>query len=358
MLYDGEAFLRHRRSGISRFFSELISEYRRDPSLSVEPVTPYRYVANAHLASRRSGFVQIPLPHRVRYRVLRRLNARRIAAATGVDLVHHSLYESCALDTWVAPKRVCTVYDFTMELFPELFWDTSSELRDKRLFLDRCDVVTCISRTTYDDLRRFYPDLDKPVVVTLLGTAPAFFHPQEAAIRGLPERYLLHVGNRHKHKNADLLFRAFAELSRSDRTLHLVLSGQHLPDEAERLRDLGIADRTVLLKATDGQLPWLYHRASAFVFPSRYEGFGLPVVEAMAAGCPVVLANTPGLLEVAGDAALVFAPDDVDMLVRHLERLVNDSAMAAAMRERGSRRAAQFTWRRTAEATSAAYDLI
>lgn len=357
VLFDSEAFIRHRRSGITRYFAELIGEFRADESWGVEPLTPFRYVANAHLSENLPGqYRQVPLPARWRAPVMDRLNSRAMRSAVSADIVHHSVYEPSALERWSAPKRVCTVYDFTFELFPDLFPQTQEDVSAKNLFIDRCDALLCISNTTYDDLRHFHPQLDKPVIVTHLGVSDRFFTVPRSNIRGLPDRYLLHVGNRHVHKNVDVLFQAFAAIARTDPSLHLVLCGNSLSDEPARLRELGIQERTLNLNVSDEQLPWLYHNAQAFVFPSRYEGFGLPLVEAMAAGCPTIISKTPALLEVAEDAALVFAPDDVESLTEHIQNLLGDTQAQIRLRDAGALRAADFTWRRTAEQTMHAYD--
>jgi glycosyltransferase involved in cell wall biosynthesis len=321
-------------------------------------VTPYRWVANSHLAEGHPGYTQIPLPGRLRPAVLERLNARRIRRGSGeADLVHYSLYEVPSLETWTAPCRVCTIYDFTFEHFPE-FLKWSDHLEAKELFIQRCDALICISQATHDDLIRFHPKLDKPSFVVPLGVGQEFFDPEPARIRGLPDRYLLYVGNRHPHKNVELLLRAFAEICSDHPDLHLVLAGAYLPAETARLQELGIAGRTVRVRVSDRQLPWLYHRAQAFVFPSRYEGFGLPVLEAMAAGAPVAISNAPALLELGSDIALVFDPDDQEALAGQIERLISDPALADRMRGEGRRRAGEFTWRRTAELTVAAYDQV
>lgn len=356
--FDGEAFLRHTRSGVTRYFAELLREYADAPALGVVPVTPYRFVASEHLVDRVPGrYRRVPLPGRVRYPLLARANARRLRRRGEVDLVHHSIYEPAALDLWPDVPRVCTVYDFSMEVVPESFGDTSGLLAAKADFLARADVLVCISDNTEADLHRFHPALRQPVVVTHLAASEEFFDPRPATIRGLPERYLLYVGNRHPHKNADVLFRAFARIHRSFPDVALVLTGAWLPDEPARLAELGIDERVVTLRATDAQLPWLYHRAEAFVFPSRYEGFGLPVVEAMAAGCPVLVADTPALVEVAGDAAGVFGVDDDEALADLLGGLLTGPGEGERLRAAGRERAAQFTWRRTAEATARAYQL-
>jgi glycosyltransferase involved in cell wall biosynthesis len=357
VLFDGKAFIRHRRSGVTRYLSELIHEFRSHEQLGVDPVTPYRWVANSHLAEGWPGYTQVPLPGRMRPAVLERLNSRRMRRGSdGADLVHHSLYEEPSLEEWRAPRRVCTIYDFTFEHFPEFIGDWSDHLAVKELFIQRCDALICISQATHDDLLRFHPGLDKPAVVVPLGVGDEFLNPQPTHIRGVPDRYLLYVGNRHPHKNVDLLLSAFADISARQTDLHLVLAGAYLPAETARLQELGIADKTIRLRVSDRQLPSLYQRAEAFVFPSRYEGFGLPVLEAMAAGCPVAISDAPALLELASDVALVFDPDDRDMLVSQIERLTADRGLAESLREKGRRRAEEFTWRRTAELTVAAYD--
>ena len=355
VLFDGEAFIRHRRSGITRYLSELIHQFRASPALGVEPVTPYRWVANSHLADGSSDYTQIPLPGRLRPQLLGCLNTRLRRGSGDADLVHHSLYQKEALARWKGRRRVCTVHDFTFERFPELFGDTSGHLAAKAIFLERCDALICVSRTTFNDLERFHPGLDKPTFVVPHGVGEHFFEPEQVRIRRLPPRYLLYVGNRHPHKNVELLLRAFARVSVHEKDLHLVLVGAYLSDEDVQLRELGIARRTLRLKVSDRELPWLYHQARAFVFPSLYEGFGLPVLEAMAAGCPVAVADADALVELASEVALVFERDDPDLLAEQIERLLSDRALATRLREAGRTRARDFTWRLTAERTAAAY---
>jgi glycosyltransferase involved in cell wall biosynthesis len=356
--FDGTAFMQHRRSGISRYFAELIAAYDADPGLGVVPVTPYRYVTNVHLDGQPRAFRSLPLPRRLRPPVLSRLNRRHARrGGQSADVVHFPLYHPDALERSAAGRSVTTVYDFTFEVFPDLFGDVSGELDAKGLFLERCDALACISEATRTDLHRFHPELDKPVVVTPLAVSAEFFRADDRPVRGMPERYLLHVGNRAVHKNVDLLLRAFQRLMPEHPDLHLVMSGAGVPGEAERIEELGIASRTRLVKVSDRDLPSLYRRAAAFVFPSRYEGFGLPVVEAMAAGCPTVVSTTPALVEVAADAVVAVDPDDLDGLVAVLDRLLGDPAQAVRLRRAGRERASGYSWRRTAELTAIAYDL-
>ena len=113
--------------------------------------------------------------------------------------------------------------------------------------------------------------------------------------------------------------------------------------------------QTHVVRIADRDLPQLYAHAAAFVFPSHYEGFGMPVIEAMAAGCPVVISEAPALVEVASGAADVIGVDDVDGLVTTLERILGDADHRRTMAEPGRTRAADFSWRQTAELTAQAY---
>jgi len=170
---------------------------------------------------------------------------------------------------------------------------------------------------------------------------------------------VLSLSAKRPHKNIARLFRALAELDPTERP-SLVVPGYPTPHEG-KLRDLavalGIADRVRMpewLPAAD--LEGLYANAACVVFPSLYEGFGLPVLEAMARGVPVACSNRSSLLEVAGDAALLFDPEDVQAIRSALERLLRDADLAARLGEAGRARAATFTWRRTAELTAASYE--
>lgn len=353
--FDGYSFMQHRRSGMTRYFAELIAAFEAEPRHHVRPVMPYRFVSNLHLAHSDRRFHALPLPRRLRQPVFTSLNRRWAAEADGVDLVH--AVSHLGVEPSGEIPVVLTVHDFTYELMPELFDDVSDDLRSKARWLDRASAVICVSEATRQDLQHFHPEFDRPVVVAHHAVAKTFYDARRSPFRGLPERYILHVGNRLPHKNVDLLMRAFAEISRRDPGLHLVLSGAPLPGEAALLEELGIADRTHLMKVSDARLSTLYACAEVFVFPSLYEGFGLPLLEAMAAGCPVVMSEIPASVEVAGDSAVAIDPYDVDGLVAALERVLGDRDLADQMRQAGRCRAETYNWDKCAEITASAYDL-
>jgi glycosyltransferase involved in cell wall biosynthesis len=165
---------------------------------------------------------------------------------------------------------------------------------------------------------------------------------------GLSFPYLLCVSNRKHHKNEFRLVEAFARAS-LPAGVHLVLTGKPTVELTNCLERHHVAPRVHFVGAVpEAKLPSLYHSAEAVVFPSLYEGFGLPVLEAMACGTPVVTANVTAMPEVAGGAALLVDPTSVEQIAVAIEQIISDTSLRAQLREKGLVRATQFSWTRTA----------
>jgi glycosyltransferase involved in cell wall biosynthesis len=179
---------------------------------------------------------------------------------------------------------------------------------------------------------------------------------------GLETPYVLYVSNHQRKKNTEGLVRAFARVAREEPDVTLAMTGWQTPRfrlVLELIESLGLASRVkVLGHVPDDALPSLYGGAHVFTLPSLHEGFGLPILEAMACGTPVLTSNIYALPEVAGDAAELVDPYDVGQIAEGLLRLLRDPGHAAVLRERGLRRAADFTWRRSAEQHLAAYERV
>jgi glycosyltransferase involved in cell wall biosynthesis len=174
--------------------------------------------------------------------------------------------------------------------------------------------------------------------------------------------YVLYVGNLTKRKNIELALRGFANVAERYPDLRFVLVGPSVFRQTHVgaiAAALGIADRVVLTgSVADDDLPMLYSRARAFLFPSFYEGFGLPVLEAMACGAPVIASNVTSLPEVVGDAGLLIDPHSTDEMTAALDRVLSDEPLRAGLREKGFRRAAAFTWDKTAQQTLDVYRAV
>jgi glycosyltransferase involved in cell wall biosynthesis len=218
-------------------------------------------------------------------------------------------------------------------------------------------LVLADSAATAQDLRRFYRLPARALRVVPLGVGEDFL---ALANHRKPERFLLAVSTLHPHKNLDGLLRAFAGFRRRRPEFRLTVTGIHgfFTEELRQLRDtLGLADSVEF----PGWIPReelldLYTRAWAFLYPSKFEGFGLPVLEALAAGVPAACSNVEPLASLAGDAALQFDPYSAEAIAAAMDRVAGDDALRARLAGAGPRRAAQFPWRATAQATLAALE--
>lgn len=352
---DDQMATSQRHGGISRYFAELIREFSSNSALGVK-ADPPRYVRSVHYLT--AGFGKsLPTPFGRDRRTLRTANrVGSLLRRNEPDIVHHTYYDAAYLKRYAdVPFRVTTIYDMIPELLPGFFPEGNPHL-DKRDFVESADLILCISESTKHDLMRLYGPQRAPIVVTPLGVDPAF-SPHRDSVAALPQKYVLYVGSRRGYKDFPVLAKAFAQIALPADGVVLVAvgGGAFSPEESREFRRLGIEERVRQADLTDDELEGAYAHADCFVYPSRYEGFGLPTLEAMASGCPTILARSSSHPEVGGDAAMYFTPADVDDLASALGRVSRDADQRRAMRDAGLLRAADFTWRRTAELTAQAY---
>lgn len=287
----------------------------------------------------------------------------RLAARAGVDLVHSFANTAPG---WGRYRRAVTVHDLIYRIYPETHSGVLTlGLRALvRLAVSRSDRVIVDSQSTGDDVMRLLGAPADQVDVVPLGigaTATGVALPEADLRRELElgdRPIVLSVSAKRPHKNLLRLIDAVASFSPEERPL-LVLPGYatwHEAELRERAATRGVAaDVRFLGWVSAAQLEGLYAAAACFVFPSLYEGFGLPVLEAMARGTPVACSNTSSLPEVAGDAALLFDPEDTTAIAGAVRRLLLDRVLADDLRERGQRQAERFSWERSAAATLASY---
>jgi len=291
------------------------------------------------------------------------LHLPRLAAARGCALVH-SLASTAPV--WGRFRRVTTIHDLNYKLVPEAHFGLRA-LGMRALVPAAAHTahrVIVDAASTRRDLAAHLrvPPAKVDVVPLAANPAPPVAPTPAAELRArldLGDRpVVLSASAKRPHKNLGRLIEAVAAMDAARRPV-LVLPGYPTPHEAQlraRAAALGVAGDVRFppwLPAAD--LEGLYALAAAFAFPSLYEGFGLPVLEAMARGVPVATSDRGSLAEVAGDAALVVDPEDVGALRAALERLLGDSREAERLRAAGRRRAAAFSWERTAELTVASY---
>lgn len=241
----------------------------------------------------------------------------------------------------IAKNRVITIHDLTYKRFPELLQKETLENLERMMAREvaQADAIICVSESTRRDLLEFYRVDPTRAIAIHSGLAPA---PASEPVDGLPPRYLLFVSTIEPRKDLGTLISAFERLH--DPELSLVVVGKigwKSKDLLPRLQQRGIVHLDYLRPS---QLATVYERAHAFVFPSIYEGFGFPLLEAMRHGIPSIAARSSSLPEIGGDAALYFPPGDVDALEAQLRRVLSDSALRDHLGARGHARAAEFRW--------------
>jgi glycosyltransferase involved in cell wall biosynthesis len=302
----------------------------------------------------------------VRYRTVkipifkRRVWEQVVPWLCGRHDILHLPYDSCVIGK--RGKLIVTIHDVKPLLFSTGRHTPSLVERivvpDRRAVIDH--VVT-VSTASSLDIQRLLGYPAQRVTVIYPGVDLKRFSPAVPA-SGIDSPYVLAVAGADPTKNVETLIKAFARVPSSLRDRHkLILVGdlRRRPELGELVKELGLGAQTVFAGiVSDEQLIELYQHAAVFVFPSRYEGFGLPVLEAMACGCPVVSSNASSLPEVVGSAGFLRDPSDVDGFAEDITLLLSDASRRKQLRDQGVRRAAQFSWERTARELVALYGKV
>jgi glycosyltransferase involved in cell wall biosynthesis len=367
ILYDSQIFWRQKYGGISRYFAEIaerISRYADSEVTVFAPVHRNAYLRGACAPLVTGYAMDLPAPL-FRYRGL--LNEGLSWAAFRLrrpDIIHETYYSSRR----VAPTSalvVLTVYDMIHELRPGDFRPDDATAAAKRRAVHRADHIICISRSTRDDLLRLCNVNPDKVSVIHLGHSlrtivPPITDFDSVTHAQCPRRtpYILFVGDRHGYKNFTAFVRAYAHSSMLRGAFQVVAfgGGSFTAVESDQLRALGLREEEVVHEdGNDDALAHLYIHAHLLVYPSLYEGFGIPILEAMAYGCPVVAAHTSSIPEVAGDAAELFDPQTAGTLTEAIMRVAFDAGRRQELRRRGVCQAHLFSWERCARDTHALY---
>lgn len=284
-----------------------------------------------------------------------------------LDLYHATHY---VLPAVVPPKLVVTIHDIIHLLYPEFLPNRLAFLYAQRMIhssLTRGDRILAVSQNTRSDLMEYFQVDGKKIRVVYNGVEDRFRRrlpdaERERVLRelGLTRPYLLFVGNPKPHKNLDNVVQAYAKArAASGFDSPLVCVGHRdgsLAKIRQRAEYLGVADQVIFVgHVADDKLPAIYQGAVLFLYPTLYEGFGLPVVEAMASGVPVITSNTSALKEIAEGYAHLVDPLDVDGMARAIGHCLEDAEHRMALARLGLKRAENFQWEKTARETLEVY---
>lgn len=352
---DEQIFAIQRYGGISRLFYELAKQYTTSTDLGVSLRPMNAPIVNRYVLDNRNLSDSLQVTEaRNSVTALAAYLARRTSAG-GAEIVHNTFYLPHGLAGAKSARRVVTIHDMIPELLPKTRRRLDL-LTMKRRYVAAADHIICVSAATRADLIRLYPELKAPITVVHHGVDPVFT-PGVAKWKDLPDQYILFVGNRGQYKDADVLIKAFAQMSRqiSDITLLFVGGGRLTTRENRLISGLGITQLVQQRSLPDAEMSSAYGNALFTVFPSRFEGFGLPALESMACGTATILANSTSLPEVGGEAALYFEPGDVEDLTQKMLFLALDSKAREDFAQKGITHATRFSWGKCAQETADVY---
>jgi glycosyltransferase involved in cell wall biosynthesis len=361
--FDHQIF-RQTYGGISRYFTQL-AQGLIDLNQDVRVIAPL--YQNSYLASLPGGVVRgryiQRYPPKMGWMILKCNDylSRSQIARLKPDLLHETYYSSVCLAPVGCPT-VITVHDMIHELFPNEFLANDKTVINKRIAIDRADHVICISDNTKSDLMRICGTSPNKISVVHHGFDQFGSHNAEVPhINFIGKPFLLYVGQREGYKNFTGLLKAMASSRKLMSDFDIIAFGGPTFSSAELnlMTSLGFTENQVQYKrGNDELLVSLYSQARAFVYPSLYEGFGIPPLEAMAHLCPVISSNCSSMPEIIGDAAEYFAPSNIDDMCRAIEAVVFSDTNIANLKKLGTERLTSFSWKKCAEQTYEIYQSI
>jgi glycosyltransferase involved in cell wall biosynthesis len=354
--YDYQAFEIQSYGGVSRYCCELAQGVPHHWDFETRVIAPVHF--NRYLWQSKAAVSGVYRQRNRRiYRAINRLAAGVMMRAFNPDIVHRTYYAATPAPS--GATVVVTVHDMIHELFADHFQRDDPTTRLKRASVEAADLVLCNSRHTANDLMRLFGVPVGKIRVTHLAAGDALTRanaPPAPSPHG--REYLLYVGQRRGYKNFEGAMRAYAQSPRLCEGFDWVLFGGAEIDNVERalFASLGLrADAVHRLTGDDDCLASAYAGAHAFIYPSKYEGFGIPPLEAMAQGCPVACSSVSSIPEVVGDAAQLFDPTDMESMRQAMETVCFDMARREWLIAQGRQRAKGFSWDRCARETAQAY---
>lgn len=360
IIYDHQIFVKQRYGGISRYFYELAHQLSINNTAHAEIFAPLHI--NAYLQSEHMlRNACLPKFHGSTFTldlIGKIAGLASIKHRSDIDIFHETYYTTSTYAPARA-KRVLTVFDMIHERFPESFHDAEKAIRMKRSAVRNADHIICISENTRLDLIEILNIPKQITSVIHLGHSLTHAIINSHKYR-LPHDtpYLLYVGNRSGYKNSNNLISAYSQSKELRKTYALVFfgGGNFSHEELKFIRYHGLPETSIMhVEGDDKMLSSMYAGATAFIYPSLYEGFGIPPLEAMAHGCPVLCSNTSSVPEVVGEAAKLFNPYDPSDISNTIEKALTSKRTLNSLIERGYERITQFSWEKCANETLATY---
>lgn len=361
VLYDHQCFAQQQYGGVSRYHYQLIKELSQLPDVEVE--LSLKYSNNFYINEDKNFSVKKFFPNQKFYfkrtilDYINRISTNQTLEKGDYDIFHPTYYDPYFLKYLDNKPFVVTVYDTIHEKYPEIINSIDKTIKNKKTLLPEAQKILAISNSTKNDVIQLYNiPPDKIEVVYLAASINKYMSVSKEQLK-LPEKYLLYVGNRDFYKNFNNFLFAVEPILRDNSDIFLIAAGGGMfnADEKKLFESKKVNAKIIYKNADDKSLATLYSNALAFVFPTKYEGFGIPALEAMNCDCPVILSNTSSLPEVGGDAAVYFDPNDINDIKIKIESVIFNKEFRDNLIKKGMLQKNKFSFLNTALQTKEVY---
>lgn len=359
ILYDYQIFAAQRYGGISRYYYELFLEFEK--SGNCVPRMPYMFSNNYYINNRQnikhSDFFR-DINFRGKTRILNIFNkalAIKELKKQDFDVFHPTYYDPYFLNYIGKKPFVITVHDMIHEKFFKMFTKKDKTSLYKKYLVEKAKKIIAVSENTKKDLIDFFNIDEHKIEVIYHGNS--MLPPAQQIEKIYPKKFIFYVGGRSTYKNFNNLIKAISSiLIAKDFDLVCAGGGTFNKEELLLINELGVSQKIVQLNLSDEQLSLFYNQAEFFVFPSMYEGFGIPILEAFSCRSALVCSNTSSLPEIAGDGAVYFDPNNLESIRNAANVLLENNDIKKNIVEKGVDRLKFFSWEKTASSTLDVYN--
>lgn len=354
ILYDYQIFIKQKYGGISRYFYEIISNIKLSKNLDID--IPVIGSINYYF---KKIIICSDMKTRMFLKLINKINTIKLLLTKKYDIIHPTYYESYFLAFKKKAKIVVTIHDMIHEIYPKEFKYSLILIYLKKFLIINSDKIIAVSQNTKNDILKLYPNISANKIKVIYHANSLKSNYKCPQIE-LPDKYILFVGNRDGYKNFELSAMAIIEVMKKEKDIFFVCvgGGRFSDKETALFENSFIKNRILRLDVNDNQLYSIYKYAICFIFPSLYEGFGIPILEAYFSGCPVLLSNASCFKEIAGDAAIYFNPHDKKDIEKKITLLLYNQKLRQELIIKGYDRNAKFSWDKAAKETLKLYKQV
>jgi glycosyltransferase involved in cell wall biosynthesis len=359
ILYDYQIFSLQKFGGISRYFCELIKNFPAEHKYNLSLIFSENHYLKENYGLLKKWDI---LPDRefkgkhfirVKLNSINQYYSKHFISASNFDLFHPTYYDKYFISVLKKPY-IITVHDLIVFKYKDTFYKSHPIMSHMEYVIKNANRIISISENTKKDLIDILNINSDKIDVIYHGYNSIGLNKKKEDIGS---KYILFVGLRNKYKNFKTFAEAIGKLFEREKELKLVCVGEAFNyEELTYLSKLRILDKTIVMNADDSKLNNLYSNALMFVYPSLYEGFGMPILEAFANNCPVCLSNTSCFPEIAGKAGAYFDPDNHESILSVIEKVLYNNNFAEELIQEGQRRLKIFSWSKTIQETFNSYN--